>query len=483
MNTSVISTKNSAADQLAGIIPVVLSGGAGTRLWPMSRTTRPKQFAPLIDDESLFEKTLRRLAAVTSESPVVVTNEDYRFLVAEELRVVGATPRALILEPEAKNTAAAIAVAALAVHSESPDALILVCPSDHLIPDVEQFRKSIVNAIPLAMNGKLVTFGVSPTEPNTGYGYIRTDKKNLNLVKEFVEKPDLEKAKRYIETGDYFWNAGIFLMRADIFLTELEIYAPAILSNSRMAVEQVSTDGDFQRLEPRAFAACPSESVDVAVMERSKNIALVPLNGHWSDLGTWAGVWESSEKDEQKNVTRGEIRCFDSSSNIVIADTNRLVCLLGCDDMIVVDSGDTLLVAPKSQSQGIKRIVNALDLEGRKETRVHRQVFRPWGNYERIDGGLRYQVKRIVVKPGAQLSLQMHHHRAEHWVVVSGTAEVTNGDQTLLLKENESTYIPLGVTHSLANPGTIPLEIIEVQSGSYLGEDDIVRFEDLYGRT
>ena len=482
MNKPVIPTEKESADPLAEIVPVILSGGAGTRLWPMSRTTRPKQFAPLVDDESLFEKTVRRLAAITPESPVVVTNEDYRFLVAEELRIANASPEALFLEPEAKNTAAAIAVAAWSVYTKSPDAMMLVCPSDHLIPEVEKFRNSVAKAIPLAADGKLVTFGVSPTEPNTGYGYIRTDRKNPHLVQEFVEKPDHETAKSYLKSCDYYWNAGIFLMRAATFLTELESFEPDIHSNTRTAVENASVDGDFQRLEPKAFAVCPGESVDVAVMERSHNVALVPMTSHWSDLGTWAGVWESSDKDNDKNVTRGDVRCFDSSSNIVFADNARLVCLLGCKDMIVVDSGDTLLVAPKSQSQDIKQVVNELDAEGRKETKVHRQVFRPWGNYEGIDAGKRYQVKRIVVKPGEQLSLQMHHHRAEHWTVVTGTALVTNGDKKILLSENESTFIPLGAEHRLENPGVIPLELIEVQSGSYLGEDDIVRLEDRYGR-
>ena len=482
MNIPINPSEKDTATELAGIIPVILSGGAGTRLWPMSRTTRPKQFAPLVDDESLFEKTLKRLAAVTPEAPVVITNEDYRFLVAEELRVAGATARALFLEPQAKNTAAAIAIAAWSVYTETPEALMLVCPSDHFIPGVDQFRASVAAATALAADEKLVTFGVSPTEPNTGYGYIRTHKKNKNLVEEFVEKPDLATAEQYLESGEYYWNAGIFLMSAATFLSELETFEPAIHESTRLAVEKSVNDGDFQRLEPTAFASCPSESVDVAVMERSKNIALVPLEGDWSDLGTWTGVWESSDKDENNNVTRGDTRCFDSSSNIVFADNRRLVCLLGCNDMIVVDSGDTLLVAPKSQSQDIKKLVNELESEGRKEVKVHRQVFRPWGNYEGIDAGLRYQVKRIVVKPGEQLSLQMHHHRAEHWTVVTGTALVTNGDQKILLSENESTFIPLGAEHRLENPGVIPLELIEVQSGSYLGEDDIVRLEDRYGR-
>lgn len=478
MNKSVDSLEN----RLADIVPVVLSGGSGTRLWPMSRATRPKQFAPLIDDQSLFEKTVRRLAAVSSQSPVVVTNEDYRFLVAEELRVAGIAPKALFLEPTAKNTAAAIAVAAWEVSRQSSDALMLVCPSDHLIPDVELFRQSVEKAIPLALEGKLVTFGVTPTEPNTGYGYIKASSKKGNLVQEFVEKPDLETAQQYLDSGDYFWNAGIFLMRASTFLTELESFEPLIHSRSLAALEQSSFDGAFQRLDPTQFAGCPSESVDVAVMEQSQLVALVPLSCRWSDLGTWAGVWESSDKDAQDNVTRGETRCYESQSNIVFADSSRLVCLLGCNDMIVVDSGDTLLVAPKSYSQDIKKVVNSLDEEGRKETKVHRQVFRPWGNYEGIDSGQRYQVKRIVVKPGEQLSLQMHHHRAEHWTVVTGTALVTNGEKKILLSENESTFIPLGAEHRLENPGVIPLELIEVQSGSYLGEDDIVRLEDRYGR-
>ncbi len=464
------------------IVPVVLSGGSGTRLWPMSRATRPKQFAPLIDDESLFQKTVQRLAAISPLAPVVVTNEDYRFLVAEELRLADIEAKALFLEPEARNTAAAIAVAAWEITQQSPEALMLVCPSDHLIPDVEGFKRSIEKAIPLALDGKLVTFGVTPTEPNAGYGYIKASAKKAHVVEQFVEKPDLETAQQYVSSGDYFWNAGIFLMRASSFLTELESFEPMIHSQCLASLEKAALDGVFRRLDPVQFSSCPSESVDVAVMERSAHVALVPLSCEWSDLGTWAGVWESSEKDSQSNVTRGDTRCFESRSNIVFADSGRLVCVLGCDDLIVVDSGDTLLVAQKSRSQDIKSVVNSLDAEGRKETKVHRQVFRPWGNYEGIDAGQRYQVKRIVVKPGEQLSLQMHHHRAEHWTVVTGTALVTNGDTKILLSENESTYIPLGATHRLENPGVIPLELIEVQSGSYLGEDDIVRLEDRYGR-
>ncbi|MDA8128747.1 MAG: mannose-1-phosphate guanylyltransferase/mannose-6-phosphate isomerase [Betaproteobacteria bacterium] len=469
------------------IHPVVLSGGSGTRLWPLSRAALPKQLLPLASDRTLLQDTVGRLANMPEmAAPLVVCNVEHRFLLAEQMRQIESVPRAIVLEPVGRNTAPAIAVAALMLSRDDPDALMLVLPADHLIGDVAAFHAAIRTASRAAQNGHLATFGIVAATPETGYGYIRRgapleDAAGAHEVAAFVEKPDLATARQYVESGEYFWNSGMFLFRASDFLKELQALRPDILEASRAALDAATLDLDFVRLDPEAFEACPSESVDYAVMEHTRRAAVVPADMAWNDIGAWSALWEVSQKDGEGNAVRGDVMLENAQNNFVRAE-GRMVALLGVSDLVVVETADVVLVANKDQVQDVKKLVDRLKAKKRCEHLVHKQVHRPWGWYEGIDEGERFQVKRIMVKPGEKLSLQMHHHRAEHWIVVSGTASVTCGEEVMLLSENQSTYIPLGTTHRLENPGKVDLHMIEVQSGTYLGEDDIVRFEDVYKR-
>lgn len=471
------------------LVPVILSGGSGTRLWPLSRKLMPKQFLPLAGETSMLQATLQRLHGMHGlASPLVVCGEDHRFTVAEQLRQMGMGHQGILLEPAARNTAPAIAVAAMhAQRVSGSDPILLVLPADHVIQDVPALHQAIEVARLQAEQGTLVTFGIVPTEAHTGYGYIRaghpvTGTSSPFVVAEFVEKPDLETAERYVSSGEYFWNSGMFMFRASRFLEELGRFRPEILAASEAAIEGATTDLDFVRLDGPAFVQCPEDSIDYAVMEKTDQAVVVPLDAAWSDVGSWSALWAIGKKDEADNVLVGDVLSVASKGCYARSD-NRLLSLIGVHDLVVVDTPDAVMVASRERAQEVKQIVDLLKKEERSEAVVHREVFRPWGKYDSIDMGTRFQVKRITVNPGASLSLQKHHHRAEHWIVVSGTAEVTCDGKVLLLAENQSTYIPLGSVHRLANPGKIPLEMIEVQSGSYLGEDDIVRFDDAYGRS
>ena len=468
------------------LFPIIMAGGSGSRLWPLSRQLNPKQFLPLADaDFSMLQATIQRLAGLGAELPRLICNEQHRFLAAEQLRLLGLEKAGILLEPVGRNTAPAIALAALQACSEAQDPILLVLAADHLIQDVEAFQTCIQTALPLAQDGKLVTFGIVPTHAETGYGYIE---QGIDVgvggfkVSRFVEKPDLVTAQEYLANGSYFWNSGMFMFRASRYLEELETYRPDILAACRAALAGGSQDMHFTRVDEAAFAACPDDSVDYAVMEKTADAVMVPLDAGWSDIGSWTALWDVSDKDQQGNVFKGDVLNQQSRNTYVHADS-RLVATVGLDDLVIVETKDAVLVAHKDHVQDVKKIVEQLKSGSRTEHINHREVYRPWGVYDSVDNGHRYQVKRITVKPGAKLSVQMHHHRAEHWIVVSGTARVTNGEKTYLVCENESTYIPIGQIHALENPGVIPLELIEVQSGSYLGEDDIVRFEDKYGRT
>jgi mannose-1-phosphate guanylyltransferase/mannose-6-phosphate isomerase len=466
------------------MVPVILSGGSGTRLWPLSRESYPKQFLPLAGTDTMLQATWLRIAPLASAAPMVVANEEHRFMVAEQLRQVGCVPSAILLEPVGRNTAPAIAVAALQATREGADPLLLVLPSDHVIKDAAAFQAAVRQAEPAAAQGRLVTFGIVPDAPETGYGYIRAGAAladGVRQVARFVEKPDAATARQYVASGEYFWNSGMFLFRASVYLGELARQQSAMLAACRAAIDGASRDADFVRLDKAAFAACPSDSIDYAVMEHTHAAAVLPIDVGWNDLGSWSALWEVAEQDGDGNAHHGDVLAQDCRNTLAWAE-GRLVALLGLEDVVVVDTADAVLVAHKDRVQDVKGIVARLKTEGRGEPTSHRKVYRPWGSYDSIDVGERFQVKRITVKPGASLSLQMHHHRAEHWVVVSGTGRITRGDEVLTLTENQSTYIPLGVRHRLENPGRLPLELIEVQSGSYLGEDDIVRFEDVYGR-
>jgi mannose-1-phosphate guanylyltransferase/mannose-6-phosphate isomerase len=465
------------------LIPVLLSGGSGTRLWPLSRETHPKQFQPLVGEQSLLQATWRRLDGLAGAGrPIVVANEEHRFMVAEQLRQAGVTPSALLLEPVGRNTAPAIAAAALQAQSEGADPLLLVLPSDHVIRDEAGFRAAVLAAKPAAEAGALVTFGIVPTGPETGYGYIQAAPGDgVRAVARFVEKPDLATAEAYVAGGGYFWNSGMFLFRASRYLEELRRFAPDMVAAVRAALAAGKRDADFLRLDRAAFEACPADSIDYAVMEKTGAAAVLPIDVGWSDVGSWSALWEIADQDADGNAHHGDVLAL-GCRNTLAWGGRRLVSLLGLQDVIVVDTDDALLVAARDQVQQVKDIVARLKAQGRSQASIHRKVYRPWGSYDGIDSGERFQVKRIVVNPGASLSLQMHHHRAEHWIVVSGSARVTCDDKVFLLAENQSTYIPLGSRHRLENPGKVPLELIEVQSGSYLGEDDIVRFEDVYGR-
>ncbi|MCY1522206.1 Mannose-1-phosphate guanylyltransferase 1 [compost metagenome] len=466
-------------------LPVIMAGGSGSRLWPLSRQLKPKQFLSLADAGlSMLQATVRRLEGLGAAEPRLICNEQHRFLAAEQLRLLGMEKTNILLEPVGRNTAPAIALAALQAFAEADDPLLLVLAADHRIRDVPDFHASIRAAMPLAEDGKLVTFGIVPSHPETGYGYIEKGEGIGDAgfaVSRFVEKPNLIEAKEYLASGNYLWNSGMFMFRASRYLEELQRFRPDILAACRSALEGATRDMQFTRVDQAAFAACPEDSIDYAVMEKTEDAAMVPLDAGWSDIGSWSALWDVSAKDDQGNVFRGDVLHQRSSNTFVHADS-RLVAAVGVEDLVIVETKDAVLVAHKNHVQEVKKIVDQLKGCCRNEHLSHREVYRPWGVYDSIDSGQRYQVKRITVQPGAKLSVQMHHHRAEHWIVVSGTAKVTNGDKTYLVTENQSTYIPVGQVHALENPGVIPLDLIEVQSGSYLGEDDIVRFEDKYGR-
>ena len=465
------------------MIPVIMSGGSGTRLWPLSRKHKPKQFLALFGTNTMFQETVQRLADLNDlMPPIVVCNNDHRFMVAEQLQELAIKDSAIILEPFGKNTAPALAIAALQAMLDGDDPLLLILAADHVIHDLPAFHQAISLAKIEAEKGSLVTFGIVPTSPNTGYGYIQADEKNtVSKVNAFVEKPDLATAIDYVASGNYYWNSGMFMFKASTLINELEIYSPAILTSCRDALAKGEKDLDFIRLDSDAFESCPSDSIDYAVMEHTDKAMVVPLDAGWNDVGSWSSLWECAEQDGDSNVLQGDVM-IDNVHNSYIHSDHRLVSVLGLNDIVVVETADAVMVASKNSAQNVKEIVNRLNKDNRSEAETHRLCYRPWGHYDSIDTGSRFQVKRITVNPGASLSLQMHHHRAEHWIVVTGTAEVTCEDKITLLSENESTYIPVGKKHRLHNPGRVPLEIIEVQSGSYLGEDDIVRFDDNYHR-
>lgn len=475
------------------LVPVLLSGGVGSRLWPVSRELFPKQFLPLAGDQSMLCQTLQRLGGLQDlAAPIVVCNQEHRFLVAEQLRNQAVEPAAILLEPVGRNTAPAVALAALSALAElretasgdEPEPLLLVLPADHVIKQSEAFTDAVLRGLEAAANGALVSFGIVPARPETGYGYIRAGDRRADgtlQLAEFVEKPDRDTAQKYLDSGDYLWNSGMFLMGARSYLEELERFRPDMLAACRAALQGAARDLDFVRLDAQAFAACPADSIDYAVMERTARGAIVPLECGWSDVGSWSSLWEVADQDGDGNAVSGDV-LLENVNNSYVRAESRLVAAVGVDNLVVVETSDAVLVAERDRVQDVKAIVGRLKAKARDEATVHKRVLRPWGSYESLVTVDRFQVKRIVVNPGQQLSLQMHHHRAEHWIVVSGTAQVTCDGKQFLLAEDQSTYIPLGTRHRLANPGVIPLEMIEVQTGSYLGEDDIVRFEDIYGR-
>jgi len=468
------------------LYPVILSGGSGSRLWPLSREHFPKPLLPLFSDKTLLQETACRLDDIEALGDAVyVCNEEHRFLVAEQITQLGKKPATIILEPEGRNTAPALTLAALYLVKQDPDAMMAVMPADHVMTAPQQFVAAVREGCVNAEQGALVTFGIVPDGPETGYGYIKRNGEVSGTaafsVASFVEKPDLQTAEQYVSDGGYYWNSGIFLMRADRWLDEISQYRADILDACRKAVTEGTQDADFFRVSKAAFLASPGDSIDYAVMEKTDRAVVVPISAGWSDVGAWSALWNVCPHDSDGNVIQGDVIAEDTHNALLVAQY-RCLATVGLDDIIVIETADAVLVASKDKAQDVKAIVNRLKASDREEHKVHRQVYRPWGSYEGIDAGPRFQVKRLSVKPGAQLSLQMHRHRAEHWVVVKGTAQVTCGDQMFLLHENESTYIPIGERHRLENPGNIPLEVIEIQSGSYLGEDDIVRYEDVYDR-
>lgn len=462
------------------IVPVIMAGGSGTRLWPLSRARYPKQFLPLNSERSMLQETLLRVSGLPVSESITICNEEHRFFVAEQLREIDALGK-IILEPIGRNTAPAIGLAALSVDD---DPLLLVLAADHVIKDTDAFTSAVRQAMPLAESGKLVTFGVIPSEPHTGYGYIEagTNMGEGFEVASFKEKPDAQTAAQYLDAGGYYWNSGMFLFKASRYLQELKLFRADIHDACVESMAKVQLDLDFVRVDAEAFQRCPSDSIDYAVMEKTSDAVVVPLDAGWNDVGSWTSLWDLGDKDSMNNVVVGDVMLQDTSNSYVRA-TDQLIAAVGVEDLVIVSTKDALMVAHKDRVQDAKLIAERLKSESRSEWELHREVYRPWGKYDSIDNGERYQVKRITVNPGAKLSVQKHHHRAEHWVVVSGTAKVTNGEKTFLLKENESTYIPIGTVHALENPGETPLEVIEIQTGSYLGEDDIVRLEDIYGRS
>jgi mannose-1-phosphate guanylyltransferase/mannose-6-phosphate isomerase len=471
------------------LVPLILCGGTGTRLWPLSRASYPKQYWALAgeSDATLLQQTQQRLDGLPGlAAPILVCNEDHRFIVAEQMRQIEVDPAAILLEPVGRNTAPAITVAALQATARGEDPLLLVLAADHVIRQEQRFRETVCAGIAAAAAGQLVTFGIVPTSPETGYGYIEsTEPLNAEQpvpIARFVEKPDLATAEGFLASGRFTWNSGMFLFRASAILAELERLAPEVVSTCRSALDHDSADLDFLRLEREAFAGCPSVAIDVAVMERTDRGCVLPLDAQWSDVGSWSALWETADRDSEGNVHRGRVISRDSH-NCYLRSEHRLVVGLGVDNLVVVETDDVVLVAHRDRAQDVKSIVGQLEREGAPESKAHRRIYRPWGYYDGVVEGDRWQVKKIQVKPGASLSLQMHHHRAEHWVVVKGTALVEKDGTQELLAENQSTYIPLGSRHRLINPGKIPVELIEVQSGAYLGEDDIVRLDDRYGRT
>ena len=482
------------------IQPVVLCGGSGTRLWPLSREKHPKQLLALISDDSLLQATVRRLDGLEAgenialNDPIVVSNEEYRFVIAEQMRVMG-RHAAILLEPAGRNTAPALTLAALAVNQDEADAVLLVMPADHVMLDTAAFLIAVRQGAKLAAEGMVVTFGITPDAPETSYGYIQAGKPHhgAQRITRFVEKPDLATAQIYLDAGTYLWNSGIFMMRASTWLSAIDACRPDILLACHSAWEQRKADGEFMRVGKDAFAMCPSDSVDYAVMESLSASddhevktslpvgVVIPLSAGWSDVGSWDALWQILPKDADGNAAQGDVLLRDCVNTLAVSES-RLIACVGVSNLIVVETADAILVTHKEKTQDVKKVVDSLKAQGRPEGKIHRKVFRPWGWYDEVDAGMRFQVKRIVVKPQGILSLQMHHHRAEHWIVVRGTARVTRGDDSFLVSENQSTFIPLGTKHRLENPGCMPLEMIEVQSGSYLDEDDIVRFEDVYGR-
>jgi len=469
---------------MSTVIPVILSGGAGTRLWPLSREMYPKQLLALASKQTMLQDTALRLATITGAiPPIVVCNEAHRFTVAEQLRALDSSASAILLEPSGRNTAPAVALAALKAQDLDADAMLMVAPADHVIRDVRKFSQAADVAVSLAQNDKLITFGIVAHAPETGYGYIRrgTGTGPAYPVAQFIEKPPLDLAVQFVTTGDYYWNSGMFVFKASRYLSELSNFAPDILEACTAAYKAAKADLDFVRIDKGEFIKCRSESIDYAVMEKTKDALVLPLDVGWSDVGSWSSLFDALPADEEGNVLQGDVLTHDTR-DCYVHSTSRLVAAVGMEDHIIVETKDAILVAPKDRVQDVKDLVAKIKKSGRTESALHREVFRPWGSYDSIDNGDRFQVKRLSVKPGGVLSLQMHHHRAEHWIVVQGTARITRNDETFLLAENESTYIPIGATHRIENPGKVPLHIIEVQSGSYLGEDDIVRFEDNYGR-
>jgi mannose-1-phosphate guanylyltransferase/mannose-6-phosphate isomerase len=472
------------------LVPVILCGGTGTRLWPLSRASYPKQYWPLAGngEETLLQQTQQRLEGLAGLAPpLLICNEDHRFIVAEQMRQIGVEPAGILLEPIGRNTAPAVAVAALQATAQADDPLLLVLAADHVIRDAAAFQAAIAAGTAAAEAGQLVTFGIVPTAPETGYGYIEAAQSLATAsapvpIARFVEKPDRATAEAFLATGRFTWNSGMFLFKASAILAELERLAPEVVSACRAALEQDSADLDFLRLEREAFAGCPNVALDVAVMEKTNRGAVLPLEAGWSDVGSWSALWETADQDAEGNVLRGRV-IHEGARNCYLRSEHRLVVGLGVEDLVVVETDDVVLVAHRNRAQDIKGIVGLLEKEGAPESKAHRKIYRPWGSYDGVTEGERWQVKRIVVNPGASLSLQMHHHRAEHWIVVAGSALVDKDGRQELLSENQSTYIPLGCRHRLSNPGKIPVEMIEVQSGTYLGEDDIVRFEDRYGRS
>lgn len=471
------------------IIPVILAGGSGTRLWPLSRELYPKQLISLVNEDTMLQNTINRLDGVEKKgAPIIICNENHRFMVAEQIRQTGVLNPTIMLEPVGRNTAPAVAIAAIHAFYSDPDAILMIMPADHYIDNNEAFVAAINDAALIAEDKVMLTFGIVPESPETGYGYIKageaysSNKSKPYRIDKFVEKPDFETAKKYVESGEYYWNSGMFMFKAATYIEELSKFAPEMIKQCEIAVKNGKADLDFFRIDAASFAECPSDSIDYAVMEKTDRGVMIPLKAGWNDLGSWQSLWQTGKKDCNMNVLHGDTLLYDVKNSYIHA-SERMVAAIGLENHIIIETSDAILVSPMDRSQDIKHLVSKLKSSERSEAKIHRKVYRPWGSYESIDFADRFQVKRITVKPGGILSLQKHYHRAEHWIVVRGTALVRKDNDSFLLKEDESTYLPLGVTHRLENPGKIPLELIEVQTGPYLGEDDIARFEDVYGRT